>query len=51
MSMSGKRRGGNRRAVDEFVIFRFYLGSSPSAALSPRFLGRRFRDPGSGTFP
>jgi len=27
------------------------FGSSPSAALSPRFLGRRFRDPRSGTFP
>jgi hypothetical protein len=27
------------------------FGSSPSAALSPRFLGRRFRDQRSGTFP
>jgi len=51
MSMSGKQRAGNRRAVDEFVMLRLYLGWSPPVALSPRFLGRRFRDPCSGNFP
>jgi hypothetical protein len=50
MSMPGERRA-NERAVDEFVMFPLIFRLVPIPHTVAALLGRRFRDPGSGTFP